>query len=191
MNEHELRRWYHLRVRRAFDVKGDMSLSPPACAYLQRLVAKFKPRVLLELGAGFSTLFLRQLELPGVRIYTAEHDEKWARFVRQLLRQRKLYDGDLFSPVAALPMSLQGRCDLVLVDHGPTMDTRLQDLPWLANFMTSSRGLLLLDDCRKTTRYASMAKGILYQLGWKMVVAKASSNGARALGVARRRKLPA
>jgi predicted O-methyltransferase YrrM len=75
--------------------------------------------------------------------------------------------------------------DVVFVDHGPTMRTRLDDVPFLVK-ATRKGGVLLFDDCRTTTRYRKKLEVQLSKLGLKLSVPEASGPERRRIGVVKK-----
>ncbi len=198
----ELREWCLTRFRRRTGQAVDLSLTMQGTVYVLETIVEHRASRILELGAGFSTLAIRMhvgptRAVPGwhrgtwkgktenILVMTADHDPSWLAFVGQLLEQRKLRSDGL-GTMDALRKEPLPDVDLVLVDHGPEMKTRLDDLPWIADHM-SHDGVILLDDFRKTTGYQRQATGLLASLGWKVEVDERSrSSSNRAVGIARR-----
>jgi predicted O-methyltransferase YrrM len=90
----------------------------------------------LELGAGFSTMVFGKSK--SVRqLVSFEHDVAWAQFLAATL--------GLGPFIGRKGLALLGRFDVIFVDHGPEMSTRVDDLPWIVSRLTDD-GLLLLDD---------------------------------------------
>jgi predicted O-methyltransferase YrrM len=75
-----------------------------------------------------------------------------------------------------------GPWDVILVDHGPTMQTRLDDLEALTPTLAPT-GAIVLDDFRRRTNYAPKATAELERLGLTVTVPPRSQSGDRALGV--------
>lgn len=109
------------------------------------------PVRVLELGAGFSTVVLLDWCSchEGAMMWSVEHDSRWLQFIRDVTD-----DG----PVRQRPLVLEARDDFVrrtnvprfdvaIVDHGPEMQTRADDVPWIAAMMAPD-GVMLFDDWR-------------------------------------------
>ena len=64
---------------------GDYALTADAAAVLARRVTLRRPRIVVELGSGVSTILVAKLleNLGGGRIYSLEHDPAWAAETRK------------------------------------------------------------------------------------------------------------
>lgn len=144
------------------------ALRPAALAQVCDEVVLGRRRVLVELGAGVSTIVLARLarEL-GARLTTLEHDPGWARVVReQLERERLTGAAELVeAPLAPHPLALDAApwygpealaalpvsgIDLLLVDgppgYGAGMElSRYPALPALADRLAPG-AVVILDD---------------------------------------------
>jgi predicted O-methyltransferase YrrM len=187
----------------------DRSLAAEGARWIVDYVIAQKPAVVLELGSGFSTLALGlacSRSEASIRLLSADHSGPWMEDVKAVglaiaREQRKRTGrgaqqpewcslGRLRSDEGHL--GLVGKCAFVLVDHGPAMKTRLDDLPWIAS-LVAENGIMALDDCRSVSpnatarRYEEDARGVLAGLGWSLERAFGSGNGDKWIGVARRR----
>ncbi|NIO39124.1 MAG: hypothetical protein GTO41_02330, partial [Burkholderiales bacterium] len=116
---------------------ADYSITMELVEYLISIV---KPTdAVLDLGAGFSSIILRQ---HVDDVMSADHDDVWLAFVRELLGERGLSQRDLVPIDVACRWP--GPYDLICVDHGPTFQDRLNDLPWI---LAKGRRVIF-DDCR-------------------------------------------
>jgi predicted O-methyltransferase YrrM len=184
---------------------ADYALTAEAAAWLAAYIRRTSPRSLLELGSGFSTMALGYAcaMAGGVRFLSADHDGRWLSDVKAISLSRAMEDGKRGDIVAQEPewwhvdalrvapkqldaFGLKGAFDLVLVDHGPTMETRLDDLPWISSLLAEG-GVMVLDDCRDITRYERRARAILVPMGWEIQREPESYAEKRWLGIARRK----
>lgn len=164
--------------------EGEFSLSVQASQTLLEVLRRRRARGVLELGSGFSTLLLRTWARDApVQMLTLEHDGAWRTLMRKLLKGEGLYSDRIWSTGVLDLARAGGPWDCILVDHGPTMQTRLDDLERLVT-MLARGGAMVLDDFRRRTSYAADATRILERLGLEVAVAPRSQSGDRALGVA-------
>lgn len=129
----------------------DASTRPEGIFHLIRLLEESGAAAVGEFGSGFSTYALRTWrEQSGraVQFTTVEHDAKWVDFIKKNLRDNDLPDGDIIGlddyrgstrMMAARPF------DAVFIDHGPTMASRWDDVPWIASLVKPG-GLVIFDD---------------------------------------------
>lgn len=195
-----LRKWFVTRASRRIGVEyKDLSIALKGMMYILDKIEQYKPWHIMDLGAGFSTLALRSF-VPWSRegenestlttqFYTADHDKQWVLFVAELLKQKKVINTRCYSVSELKKVVAQSeypKMDMILVDHGPTMGTRLDDLPWIVSQLKLD-GTILLDDFRETTNFQSLCIRNLKKLGFECIVepdSRSSSN--RAIGIARR-----
>jgi predicted O-methyltransferase YrrM len=197
-NLSKLRLWFlqTISVRRGEPDRG-YALGAEGAAWIVDHILRHKPRRVVELGCGFSTLaFGYACAESGSRLITADHDAQWLDDVRAVLgmrdeEHRKLGEStfrvDEWSSLDALRgrVDLRASCDLAIIDHGPLSKTRLSDLPWISSLM-SQDGIMALDDCRTFTPYEQRARSTLLPLGFCLERAEASFGRKRYIGVARR-----
>lgn len=192
----EMRRWYceraatwHMEHGRRYQ---DLALSLPGARYLRAVLDRYKPLRVVELGAGFSTLVIgdwRRDRLAPVYV-TVDNDAAWLAEVRAM--SVKAFGEDEATlcrhwetPDVARRHRHDG-IDLVLVDHGPTMETRLADVPWIIGMLRPG-GLALFDDCRNTTRFRHQLAKELLPFKTGLVMTRSSrGDGGRWIGVARK-----
>ena len=178
----------------------DHALSVEGAGWLVDYVTGHRPKAVLELGSGFSTLVLGEAlsRLGEIRFLSADHSQKWMDDVKAVgtalaadehepvsFKEPKWWTLDGLRQ-APRQLQLEGAFDLVLVDHGPTMEVRIDDLPWIASLLRSS-GIMAFDDCRNTSRFERMVRRALGRIGWSLERAPGSGNGDKWIGVARRR----
>lgn len=128
---------------------GDRGITVTGAAWLSRYIEVERPKTLLEMGTGFSTLVLREAAArSGTTVFSAEHDPTWLGFVRGLVSTRPRLDQRHFCTVEQIKNRLarrERRFDAVFVDHGPTWKARLQDLGWCQSVLAPG-GLVILDE---------------------------------------------
>jgi predicted O-methyltransferase YrrM len=195
-----LRAWTVTRFSRRIGVEyKDLSVALKGMMYILDKIEQYKPWRIMDLGAGFSTLALRSFVpwchdagneiTKTTQFYTADHDKQWMLFVAELLKQKKAINDKCYSieelkKVMAQPG--QPKMDMIFVDHGPTMGTRVEDLPWVVSQLQPN-GVILLDDFRVTTNFQSLCVTNLRKLGFRCIVEPESrSSSNRAIGIARR-----
>ena len=146
MNIETLRAWYHAELGIA---DNGYALPVPAAEALLQKIQAVNAEVIVDAGAGFSTLLLRCL-IKEAKVYTLDHDVAWLDRVSRLLQKQRLAADHLMDldpcSVVSLPLS-----DVILIDHGPTMEDRLRYLPRFARRLRPG-GVLVLDDWRKSYR---------------------------------------
>lgn len=179
-------------ARLAPKVSGDMALHQRSIEWLAKIVEARRPSIVLELGAGLSTVILADACAEvGASLYTYDHDAKWLASVRQLLKklaaERHLRRGDHYwldrTGLVAAAESNAWQPDLTLVDHGPSNTERLADLPMIVK-ASAPGALILLDDCRRTTAYEREASKVLAKLGLQLTRSvESTAHDNRWLGV--------
>jgi predicted O-methyltransferase YrrM len=147
-----------------FEVPGEMA------AFLYHLIRRHRPKLILELGSGSSTVLLAaSARANGLgRVISIEHDPTYRDRTAQFLRQTELSDwvdlieaplveqrfGDLslhWYYLAPLLRTLSERIDLLFVDGPPGKIqalSRYPAIPVLAPHL-SPQGLILVDDGRR------------------------------------------
>jgi predicted O-methyltransferase YrrM len=147
-----------------FEVPGEMA------AFLYHLIRRHRPKLILELGSGSSTVLLAaSARANGVgRVISIEHDPDYRDRTAQFLRQTELSDwvdlieaplveqrfGELslqWYDLAPLLRTLSERIDLLFVDGPPGKIqalSRYPAVPVLAPHL-SSQALILVDDGRR------------------------------------------
>ena len=102
----------------------------------------------LELGAGSSSyLFAPWLARTGGTWIQGEHDPGFGQLIVRWLIQDGLEISTWTDRVG--PALSMGPFDLVLVDHGPTFHSRLEDIPAIWSVLKPG-GVALFDDWRRT-----------------------------------------
>lgn len=154
----------------------EMSIHPRSAEWLAHLVEERRPAIVLELGSGLSTvLFANACAEAKAILYTYDHDQEWMASVRGVVKkfakEGHLQRGEHYwldrAGLVEASKSLLWRPNLVLVDHGPTMGQRLEDLPMLVK-LAASGALIILDDCRKSTNFEREAAKVLAKLGLQL-----------------------
>jgi predicted O-methyltransferase YrrM len=196
-----MRGWFldAMSLRRDESSLLDYALTAEGASWLASYIRQARPSLVVELGSGFSTMALGYAcAEAGTELMTADHDERWLTDVKAVLSLRSDADRALglsrfrvdgWSSLDALRSSdgLTRKADLVLVDHGPNMEVRLDDLRWACSLLRRG-GTIALDDCRNTTRYERRARAILLPLGMFLGRVEESHGSERWIGVARRRR---
>lgn len=170
--------WYILQLKELMgdSFKRDMSMRPEGVFEIWKLLEHKRPRLILELGAGFTTLFTQQWAAENdAELMVAEHSEEWISLIEKILKREGGKPKANFITVEdlkkrSLKMS-SPRFDFCIVDHGPSWDDRYGDLPWILSLL-SDEGTLILDDwwptiCSKPrfSRSVKIASNILRRMG--------------------------
>ena len=193
-----LTKWYEAELRKFLGTEPlNWAITPMQARAMIREFNDRKAKVVVELGAGLSSLMFRQwAATTGARVYSVDTDPKWLRWVGSLLREQGLPDTDIHTLDEFRAISTTDMADAVFIDHGVdgSHDTRIRDMPW-ASDMTKPEGILLIDDWRthatgtKSTRYARRATSTLASLGWGVEVLRGSrtTTTEKAVALASRR----
>lgn len=142
----------------------EMALPLSACCWLWGLLRRREPKTILDVGSGLSSLVFRCWG--GATVVSTDHDEDFLDMVRYIIDLEGLPRGYL----VLHPLRVQRHFDLVFVDHGPSMNHRLRDLPDLSE-RVSPGGMLVLDDFHdppgnRRARYQFEATRLLRDLNW-------------------------
>lgn len=157
---------------------GDRGITVTEAEYMVRMLQERPPKLILEMGTGFSSLVLRELAPQiGMTVFSAEHDPMWLGFVRGIISTRPELDQRHFYTVAQVKARVRrrsSRFDVVFVDHGPSWKARLEDLAWCARVLSPGGELWLDDWYPKDTRpyrmYTRPAREALEKMGVKLMV---------------------
>lgn len=140
-----------------------------ALALWQKLEV-LRPKAIADLGSGFSSVLFRawaKEQRFDVFVTTVDHDPGWLSRVCEITQKMGVFSGP-YRPFESFwnePRDY-GECtyDLILVDHGPSMDQRLLDLPRLIPRLAPA-GVLVLDDFRYL--YRTQAEKLLATYGFR------------------------
>ncbi len=134
-----------------------MAISLDLACVLYFLCERLEPRVILDLGSGFSSYVFRRYTQarPGTVVYSVDDDPYWLSRTRVHLKQHGLCDRNLFlwdevSKLNAL------RADVVLHDIGSS-ETRCEVLPELSRYMHRATAVVLDDVHKRPVREAAKA----------------------------------
>ena len=168
---------------------GKYALTADAAAVLGRQVLQLRPRVVVELGSGVSTVLVARLlqSIGGGRVVSLEHDAAWAAETRNHIRaagledfasvieaplSRQMLDGKAYQwyDVANVPNDL-GPVDLVIVDGPPQrIDPgglpRYPALPMLLPRL-SERAELFVDDFKRSPEQEMVRLWVERFPGWQ------------------------
>ncbi len=153
----QLRAAYHEQVVTHVTKRGqpfvDMAISAPGARFiLERLEEHYQgdPSTrqyhVLDMGLGFSTCFVGQWVATGPyrRYFGVDPNEVWCAFMKDVARGMSL-------PVEVKPRAAfrpaTKHFDAIIVDHGPQLQTRADDVPWLVTLLAND-GIMLFDDWR-------------------------------------------
>jgi predicted O-methyltransferase YrrM len=193
-----LRVWFLTGITKLGVPDKGYALGAEGAAWLVAYILQYKPKLVVELGSGFSTLALGYACAESCsKLITADNDAQWLSTVRAVLalrdQEHKAHGEatlrvDEWSSLRDLRArtDLAAACGVVLVDHGPST-TRVADLPWIASLL-SADGIMALDDCRTFTTYEQRARDALLRLGFVLERAEESFGRKRYIGVASRRQ---
>jgi predicted O-methyltransferase YrrM len=180
MKLEELKEWYDKRLRERYPTFKEGAMSLPGIAYVLEVLGEVRPKWVLELGSGFSTLVLRtwqkQLADSGSEyvpeLVTADHEPTFLAFTRKCLAELGLGRNELHVLDKAFRERTggMGLYHAIIIDQGPTLDTRVADLSWCLPALAPG-GMLLFDDWRP--KFAGKVKRALEPRGF--VVREASA----------------
>lgn len=145
----ELHRHYWQAASAIFD--RDASTRPAGVWSLINFLEAHGVRRLGEFGGGFSTLALRTWALQSgshIEITTVDHHAEWRTWLLRLLESRGLGGGkmmDLTELREQSRMFSHHPFDCAFVDHGPTMGSRFDDIPWIISLVAPG-GVVVFDD---------------------------------------------
>jgi len=172
----------------------DASMRPEGLHHLIRLLESSRATSLGEFGAGLSTVGLRawkQRTGRDIRFSTIEHDESWCRFMAGVLEGRNLPVDDIYTLAEYRNETLMMSAppfDAVFVDHGPTMASRWNDVPWIVSLVKPG-GLIIFDDWWpghvRAFRSTKRIIRILTRMGlqWSVLEASRPNKNDKALAV--------
>jgi hypothetical protein len=168
---------------------GDFALTADAAAVLTRQVLLLRPRVVMELGSGVSTVLVARLlqNLGAGRVISLEHDPAWAAETRRQIHAVGL---DEFAMVVEAPLREQsidgqtylwydagqvpddlGPVDLLIVDGPPQwIDPKgLPRYPALPRLLPrlSERAELFVDDYKRPPEQEMVRLWLERFPGWK------------------------
>ena len=123
------------------------------------LVRKYKPKTIVELGSGVSTLVLAKSVGRGGKVISIDHSEEYAGYTRELLKDHGIRNVEIrVAPLKKYPGGIEWydvskiknirRIDLLLIDGPPAVTDPAARLPALAEFAPklSPRAVVVLDD---------------------------------------------
>lgn len=159
-NLREARERYQELVRQRAEQRGeryyDKALSAEGLHFIMSVIVKRKARVVLDMGLGFSTVVLGvSMATERCAYWGADHDGEWLAWMRDtaLVAFRLLKPSDSHFRLTTID-ELRNHDELtpsyfdaIIVDHGPQLDTRATDTPWLTTLLRPD-GILLFDDWR-------------------------------------------
>lgn len=127
---------------------ADMAISPHLAEYLYVLLETRRPRRIVDLGSGFSSVVLRQWaqDQHDVQCASVDDSQQWLDATRDYLdrsgvRSDQLYSWEAFS-------QLNESYDFVLHDLG-RMELRAEALASVVQMVDHSVGILVIDDMHK------------------------------------------
>jgi len=159
---------------------GGWALTPDAAVVLAREIALNRPRTIVELGSGVSTVLIgRMLKQAGVgQLFSLDHDPSWAEETRRHVQASALQDHVvvLDAPLARqqfggkefnwyqVPEQLRqaGSIDLIIVDGPPqSLDpSGMPRYPALPAFLAqlSPKAMIYIDDAKRPQEQEMIAK---------------------------------
>jgi predicted O-methyltransferase YrrM len=133
--------------------------SPDLLLTLVTLVRKYKPKTIVELGSGVSTLVLAKSVGRGGKVISVDNSEEYAGYTRELLKDHGIRNVQIIvAPLKKYPggsewydlakLKTIRRIDLLLVDGPPATSDPAARVPALAEFISklSPRAVVVLDD---------------------------------------------
>jgi predicted O-methyltransferase YrrM len=143
-----------------------MTISLQLACLLYFLSERLEPRVILDLGSGFSSYVFRHYarSRPGTTVYSVDDHDYWLSQTSLHLRQNGLSDRDLLTwrDLSCQPLT----ADLILHDLGSS-DTRCRMMLELARFMNPATTVILDDVHKRPIREA--AKALVRTQGLRVV----------------------
>jgi predicted O-methyltransferase YrrM len=189
-----LKFWYDQRAK-AFVGGGfvEMAMSLPGAAFVLETLAAIDSQVrIADLGAGFSTVFLGtwlcNWSEYGGELWTMDHNPQWLAFMRVIAVDLGLPLERVLEREKFLALAPREAFDVIVVDQGPELQTRADDLPWTVTLLAPG-GVLLFDDWRP--KHEGRVRRALAGLGdWEISSAEHTRRSPRdkAIGVARRKR---
>ena len=181
--EAELAR-FEVEAKKYFKPYQQKCVSAKGMRFMLEQVDELAERVgrqvdVLELGAGYSTLcFAGSADVCSV--VSIEHDRNWARFLQDRLGAK--------TPICGRDhmAKLKRTFDVVLVDHGPKFNIRVEDLPWSLSRVAPG-GILILDDWSPDwviPRYTEAQRKIMAASGRRWSFVEGGRSGRRGKTVA-------
>lgn len=159
---------------------GGWALTPDAAVVLAREIALNRPRTIVELGSGVSTVLIgRMLKQAGVgQLFSLDHDPSWAEETRRHIQASELQDHVvvLDAPLAKqqfggkdfnwyqIPEQLRqaGSIDLIIVDGPPQgLDpSGMPRYPALPAFIAqlSPQAMIYVDDAKRPQEQAMIER---------------------------------
>ncbi len=133
--------------------------SPDLLLTLVTLVRKYKPKTIVELGSGVSTLVLAKSVGRGGKVISIDNSEEYAGYTREMLADHGVRNVQIIvAPLKKYPggsewydltkLKAIRRVDLLLVDGPPATSDPAARFPALAEFSSklSARAVVVLDD---------------------------------------------
>jgi len=183
----ELRRM--LEPRALLPASRGWAGSPDLLATICDLVQQHQPKVMLECGAGLSTitssLALERFGAAGARLVTLEHDAAWAEESRRRLVQHGLdriatihhtslamhdVDGTSRQWYDIRSVTLPDQIDFLVIDGPPAESSAMARFPAgpLLHERLAPGAIILLDDAGRPDEQVAVARWIA-ELGWERV----------------------
>ena len=174
---------FNHRVVEPFGYETTHHMHPPAIQWMIKDMHLSRDHIILDLGAGFTSIALRTFMPDYVRIISCDHDVVWleavAEYERSLCLGRtsidewRTLDSWRHDPV---------RVDSVIIDQGPEMMNRWLDLPFVVPYVDR---MIYIDDWggayRKTMHLMLKDWGLLVE---NKTEETSNALGRRGIGVA-------
>lgn len=116
---------------------------------LQQLCALRDPKLIIDLGSGWSSFALRMM-CPKAIVWSVDTDVGWLRKTLEFCRKHHVQDDGRFVMIDRFEQelhSLEGQADIVLHDMGRT-PIRIERLPMALNLVKPG-AVIVLDDMHK------------------------------------------
>ena len=163
-----------------FGFEKDASMRPLGLFHMLKTLEQGSYPHIGEFGGGYSSLGLRKWVHPGTKVTTVDHHPEWAEFLRTTLTKMELRADnivDLGEFRNETHMMGAPIFDAVLIDHGPTMGTRQDDVPWIISLVKPG-GLIIFDDWfptdQRTFRSTKRLARIVTRMGYEYNVIEES-----------------
>lgn len=132
--------------------KPGKAISLELASFLQFICEHIKPRVILDLGSGFSSYVFWQIQLQGGgEVYSVDTDPGWLERTRKFLPEKGEPTTNLFTWNDFYPAMKTLRPDLILHDLG-NIAKRVEVMDHLSDFMSKNTHLILDDTHKRRVR---------------------------------------
>lgn len=131
------------------------AISLELAAFLHFVCMKTQPKVILDLGSGFSSYVLRRYQQgQGVEVYSVDDDQLWLKRTKAFLESHNLSTANLYLWEELLRSGVRFEADLILHDLGNS-GTRVDAFRQLRRFVGPNARIILDDVHKRNIREAA------------------------------------